>query len=290
MKKVLFSAVSALILSACADIDLPENGFWSDVSPADAGEVGLFEMPNPTFILDGVEVEPLPPPADGELGSLEQPIFMPDGYGSEEGDQSRCDTSWSGGKCVIPDNRSPNFGIDQCGTETSLFHRNIWTALGYTFGVVNSSPLDWAMTRSHSNGGDYIVRCVGDTTGAPMSTSFNGVTADCHDTDRGTLCQAKSGTITVRMGVFLQNPAFANATAAEQDRIIQNMLRHEAGHVNGLGHKKGASYDQLMAAVYPNAPGAAGTDPWANMLTHDSAEIHMLDCYRETSGTTSRCP
>ena len=235
------------------------------------------------------DFESLQDPAPLELGILEQPIFMPTAYGSEKGDQTRCDEDWSGGTCVIPDNRSPNFGIDQCGANTAMFHSNIYTALGYVIGVTNSVPLEWATTRSHSNGGDFIFRCVGDAEGSPMVTSFNSVTADCHDTDRGELCQAKSGTITVRMGVIIAACAEVGATAAQCNRLINNMARHEAGHVIGLGHEKNAGSNKLMQTAFPNGPGVPGADPWDNLLTFDSVETHALDCYRETSGTTPRC-
>jgi hypothetical protein len=222
-----------------------------------------------------------------DVGTLQQPIYMPSGYGSEEGDQTRCDSDWSGGLCVVPDNRSPNFGIDQCGTNDSLFHRNIYTALGYVIGVTNSVPLEWATTRSHSSGGDYVIRCVGDTSGTPMSTSYNSITADCHDTERGQLCQSKSGTITVRTGVILNTPGFQAATASQRDRIINNMIRHEAGHVIGFGHVPSGP-GKLMSVGFTPTP-VPGVDAWDNLYTFDSTEIHALDCYRETSGTTPRC-
>jgi hypothetical protein len=221
-----------------------------------------------------------------DLGTLRQPIYMPSGYGSEEGDQTRCDSSWSGGGCMIPDNRSPGFAIQSSCLQGTLFHDQAYLALGYVMGVVNSSPLSWAMDRYHSGSADWHINCVGS--GSLANTSCSILPApDCHDTPRGELCQCKGGNIDINVNAVQNSPGWVNGTTAQRGRFINNIVRHEVGHAIGLGHVP-SSAGKLMSVGYPSEP-VPGVDPWDNLYTFDSTEVNALDCYRETSGTTPRC-
>ncbi len=230
-----------------------------------------------------------------ELGTLEAPIFMPASYGSEEGDQTRCDTNWSGGRCVVPDSRTITYSFHGCGVPGDPIYDQLVLAFNYVKGVANSAPNSWNLSSLGAKPnppalpgrGNYAVVCSPDTFGSPMVTSYGFLSADCHDTDRGDLCQSSQGGITIKLNVIDNASGWLAATPTQRNRLVNNMFRHEVGHTIGLGHVP-TNQSKLMSAAFSSAP-IPGTDPWDNLLTFDATETHALDCYNENSGTGSNC-
>lgn len=239
--------------------------------------------------------------ASGEeivYGTSKQPIYMPLEYGSESSTSSpRCIPPWGGGECQVPDSRTMSVrvmntpsGDSNCGTAgnpASGTGKAVNDAVNDAIAIANSKG--WLMTRKADNSltGQITVRCTGSSSGNPATTT--GANYDCHDTEHGDLCQFGTANIEVRMGVIFAMPGYQQATAAQRQNVIYNILKHELGHALGFGHNT-FGMASVMFSPMPSAPVANVTDPWDGYRAFAKDELHMLDCYRDSSGTTPDCP
>lgn len=219
------------------------------------------------------------------LGTVEQPIFMPAGYG-HEGNSTRCDGSWSGGECQVPDWGDKEFKIkrllqncdawtiDRIDEALTLMQQRL-EAVGWTMNLVTS-------------GQNGTISC-STASGPPGTMNANGPW-DLHSTSRGTLKQYGGFAITIRQwstylcdGTGEPGEVWSNATVQEQVNVFINIITHEISHVVGLGH---GAQGTLMAQTM-----ACDTDApqWQGVLDWEPEEYEMLLCYNPNSGTGSDC-
>jgi CheY-like chemotaxis protein len=148
-------------------------------------------------------------------------------------------------------------------------------------------------------GAERVRQIAGDLRTLARTTSEEKEVVDLHDVIHSTLRMARNETRhRARVVLDLGEPlmAYANTARLGQvllnlvvSKIINNMARHEAGHVLGYGHEKNAGHNKLMKASFANAPIPGTVNPWDNRLTFDSVETSALDCYNESSNTDDRC-
>lgn len=276
---------------ALEGVDIPE-GTGAEELPAD--QVDSIDF-HDLVEHDEFEREPAPAPV-GDIGTARQAIYMPAGFGSEDGDQTRCDDgNWSGGGCMVPDSRTIKFrikssGPESCGAVGTIITDQAALALDYAIGVANSAPNSWNIQRVADAVGvtaHWTIKCTPG--GSPGTTTGDYSTADFHSTARGTIKQVQGGTIVIGTASVTSLPAYVNGTQAQRQRVWNNVVRHEVGHAIGFGHKKDAPFSQLMRVSLPQGPTAGVDDAWDNLLQYDADEKHMLDCYKETSPTTPNC-
>lgn len=241
---------------------------------------------------------------EAEFASVEQPIFMPEGYGADK-NQNRCGNPFAGGECRVPDRRDwifewpcddNGFDCQRLCTDATV-RKGIETAAKNMSSFLNAQG--WSTSARKATGrepGGKVVRMRCDN--GPTSGTVGAATTipslclqsdtDCHSTPRGQLFQYGSATITVfpnrvkNLGSI--QGGYASLTAAQQRLLFTNIVAHEFGHVSGLGHADAAT-SPLMGF------GSQGAMPGINTtLQPTTDEKNWWKCYNESSGTNSRCP
>lgn len=220
-----------------------------------------------------------------EIGVLEQPIFMPNGFGIEEGDHSRCDSDWSGGRCYVPDNRGAKVYVNPFGCPNWFVQRMNNAVIDMNNLV---SPYGWSIQLAGINDvWTYQIYCDSSAL-APAAYSDHTGGMDCHDSSRGELCQTRAGFIAVRPNYIESKGVFQSGTDFQRRMYVANVVRHELGHlVLGFGHLPGTQGgNKLMAKGFPDD---LQSNVWNSLLGPDADEQYMLDCYTPGSGRNDSC-
>jgi hypothetical protein len=266
-----------------------------------SGPIG--DVPEPEYDpeTDNVERDMTGVDAGEELGTLEQPIYIEGNYGFEV-DGTKCSPPWSGGTCGVPDIRQFSIGVHQYTCPTQLFKDQILDAANHARDVANANG--WSIeVHTYTTGPEpghnfdlsdpFDIRCT--TSGANVPAGRAGRSdcsenidhiLDCHDTQFGQLCQYRNCNVFVRNDFITNSSGWAVATNAQRGIVVENVGRHEMGHALGFGHST-ATDDLMFSSISLNAP---LTNDWTGLQTYTTTEKHQLDCYRETSGTTTNCP
>lgn len=266
-----------LAASACSSIETAPDGNYEE-SVLDGGTP------------DGVDI-----------GSAQQPLFMPLRYGMED-DLTECSPPWAGGKCHVPDRRTQiNIVTDASACVNSSEGSTFWAkaflesankardslnALGGWQVFVNAQPLDVFLLKIHCSTGTSGTKA-GVTV---IDTSFD----DCHDTEFGDVCQFGFGNHAYIYRKYLEGlPAWAAATATQRRNVARNVTYHEIMHSFGLGHPPGQDQpgqERLMSSGFNVDPSIVSISKVFNTIQQVSAEQKgSLDCYNESSSTTDRC-
>lgn len=221
-----------------------------------------------------------------QIGTSRQAIFMPDGYGIEAGDHTRCDTEWSGGRCYVPDNRGAKVYVNPAGCPNWYVQRMQNAVIDMNTLV---QPYGWSIQLVGINDPwTYQIYCNMGTSVNPAAFSDHTGSMDCHDSSRGELCQTRAGYIEVRPLYAESKGVFQAASDFQRRMWMANILRHELGHlVLGFGHLPGTQQGtKLMAKGYPDD---LQSDVWNSLLGPDADEQFMLDCYTPGSGRSNSC-
>jgi hypothetical protein len=216
------------------------------------------------------------------LGTLEQPIYMPAEYG-REGDGSACSAPWSGSICKVPDWGDHEFKIKvDTGACDAWTRDRIQEAVGLF--QVWMGWYGWDVNRVTS-GQNGTIRCdMGN--GDPGTTAANAP-FDYHGVPYGTLLQYGGFTVTIRpWPIYTCNSgnAWTYATLEEKVNVSVNVIMHELFHVAGLGHNGEAG--ELMSAAFVCSNAAP---QWQRILEPTDAEASMLLCYNPNSGPNPWC-
>ena len=229
-------------------------------------------------------------PEKVDIGTLEQPIYMPDQYGFEGGSGGRCDSNWEGGRCWVPDIRPISIRLAN-SHGCSQFTIDVITLAIQQFG--SFLPSDWPVT--YANDGAYQVKCNNSETLAQNSRLGNMalVKEEEHDTSRGKLTQHRTGTMTLFTGKIaaLSGWQCGSSTSCENRRkvFLSNVFRHELGHILGMGHRTTSSGSRLMDYAFPDYNSSSPQLVWSQALTLDATEKSWLDCYTPGSSTSPSC-
>lgn len=215
-------------------------------------------------------------------GTLEQPVYVPGGYGIEgvtnwQGHPDfglRCSGSipadvadnW----CSMPDSKSIVIGF-QAGTCDSLMQAAAVDA--YNFWVAEVTGAGFTVT----TGNTFQMKC-GSIAGTTVLGKFtSGPSWDQIGASYGTLGQYKNGFITMDqtdINAWAQSLAPGSATA--RHNIKRNLWLHELFHLVGLAHSHNGTGPELLSEK-PD-----GT--WVNAKQITQTEWNMLDCYNPANG------
>ncbi len=219
------------------------------------------------------------------LGTLSSPVYIPSQMGMEKGDGSRCDSSWSGGVCYVPDSKTVKFYVD--GQNCPVWYKQRIQNAVIDMNTL-SSPYGWSTQLVGINEPwNFTIYCETESTRPTARTWFND-NFDCHDTDLGDLCQTRTGYIAVRPNYAESKGVFKAATTQQRIYWMANSMRHEVGHAAfNFGHLPGTQQGtKLMAKGYPDD---LDSPVWNSFLTPDQDEQHALDCYTPGSSGSSSC-
>lgn len=222
-------------------------------------------------------------PEQVNLGTLEQPIYMPAGYG-REGDGSRCQGEWADSICKVPDWGDREFKIrldlDTCDAFTA---DRIREAVGLSQIWMAEYGWDVNIVRSGQNGN---IRCDMNSYGPPGSSSAKAP-FDVHITEFGILSQYGGFTITLRPLAYYtcgNGDPWTYATLDEKINVAINVALHELFHVAGLGHN--GQPGTLMNSSFACSNSAP---QWQGLLEPLADEVAMLRCYNPNSGPNPWC-
>ena len=247
----------------------------------------LFTILTGCAAADEIEIAP-----QENIGTLEQPIYMPVGFGSEGGGaKTRCDDSWSNGQCWVPDNTN--------GAYVDLSLTVDLNCTGYS-GFMNDRLLEalarwqpWMESRGVNAdvafgacGLGYCLKC-GDLPGSAAGR-FSPVSDESHSTPRGTLHQYASGNIIIDEYSIYQYP-FDVAPLQKQVNVSINLIVHELMHLAGIGHDATGRLALMSQGVCYGLSTCLSEAPWNQLLPATAADLNAIDCYNASSGTGDRC-
>lgn len=226
------------------------------------------------------------------IGTIEQPIFMPSAYGFEDGNNApRCIPPWDGGHCWVPDNTGDNVKLLYWIDDASCTHFNGFfkDRIHETFLIVQSKlraqglVVELMGTKLEAK---YTIKCGTNASGS--LGRFAPVSQQIISTVNGDLVQFGSGTVTIDQSQIEATPCFQTSTLQKQVDFSDNVIQHEMWHVAGIGHenKPGGNGITVMDPFYDGATNKASCTGFMNLKTTDLAAI---DCYNATSGTGDRC-
>lgn len=222
-----------------------------------------------------------------EIGTLEQPIFMPNSYGHQDGFM-QCGNPFQG-TCMVPDTRSFVISVHQFTCSTQQFKDQILDAANYAAARAWENGWNVSVQNLPNNAtgsSHWIIKCANNgpagTLGQTSISESIGFLWDCHDTERGDLCQFKRATSIVYENIITGTSAWASGTTTQRNNMIENVGRHELGHMLGFGHTSASCGTDLMATC------PSGTS-YYTLRPFTATQLSMLDCYNETSGTGDNC-
>lgn len=211
---------------------------------------------------NGFEVE--------NIGALAQPIFMPDFYGSSGLGGLKCGNPFQNWECKVPDNKhiKMRFQASTCSPWLGARVVEAWNDLAYDIQWMGG---EWQL----SVGDNYLIRC---DSGVGALGGFFPRDYDIHNTSRGTLKQYRKGDILISP---LELEDCGSHTLEECARRARNTVRHEFGHLIGLGHFEGCG-PELMRQCPDGSV-------WYDEHIATNEELWGAICYNEDSGPNDDC-
>lgn len=215
---------------------------------------------------------------DVELGQTAQAIYMPDSYGHTtlSGNQgAACPNSSWPTPCFVPD--SKGFVVKfHAGNCSSWWQARFVEAWNYYDALFDGWNNEWVLTGPINGTYRYSMNCV-STGWHEFVQDLNDV--DTHSTSRGTLKQYRKGFIDIN--VAIEEASWGGLSETQKQRRARNLIKHEMGHMFGLGHPASCvgQGNQLMCG---QNYGGADYNP-------SPAEQQMMKCYDEDSTTDPDC-
>jgi hypothetical protein len=230
-----------------------------------------------------------------DLGTLEQAIYMPIGYGQSAIKGMRCTTPFQGGECTVPDVRAVHmwFKPSTCGIYEAAvvvdsllwFEAQLdWNGWAHTLYTQDTFP--WPIQQGHpiTPVGSLIIKCGTSVPGSLAEVAISDF--DNHSTQYGTLKQYRHSTLTFGTDAIEKYTSFTLGDANAKFWSLANIMRHELGHQMGLGHTGSHIPAQLLDNTWPLLPGSPATLGPLELLTE---EQDMIWCYNPNSGTGDAC-
>lgn len=239
----------------------------------------------------------------GELGELRQATYSDDEYGVEQhGAALPCTVvnGWAGGFCLAPSSNTMHENVaNLCGIRGGACPEGWREAIDdaidswvNTTRELSDEGGAWVWGRNGRTGGIEveIFRSTGADSFATTTVSVNelipGLLDDiekCSEHPVGRFCQYKRTPVHLHPEVFERNAVYQNADAFGKFAMVSNIVRHELGHVAGLGHRDTV---QLMASG--STPGIQSA--FTELLFSPTAREMTMMCRYNPNADEPRTP
>lgn len=298
MKKYLALTMLAI---ACSAGELPET---SDYQTDDAGVCARCDADQgaPGDDYDPVVDNPTLEENFAWDGTVDK-IYIEGNYGFEV-DATKCSPPWSGGVCGVPDLRTFSIGVHQYTCSAQLFKDQILDAANWARDTANANGWNISVHvyitgpapgQTFDLSDPFDIRCTTSNGEVPegrvgrtdCSENIDHL-LDCHDTQFGRVCQYRNCNIAIHEPRIKASSGYQNSATTNTQRgfFVENTCRHEFGHALGFGHCDNCPGILMQPAVSVGLPLQS---VWTELKTLTQTEKHQMDCYKETSGTTSNC-
>jgi hypothetical protein len=237
----------ALALAACAG---------SDTIPAPAADAG-----------------------DAGLGQSEQAIYRGTGYGIDTSTGLQCEIQSTG--CQGPKSKTVTYKF-AAGTCSSWMQARVVEATI----ALEANADQWGFIWQADAANGWLTFKCGPAPSAP--TALGGFERD--GVTQTTLSDGKLWSMPKKGTIWLNPAQFGgsawNAATESQRRIfVHNLIKHEAGHVMGLGHTPdGSGHGPLMNVAVPMETPLA--IQWKATLWYSSVQAGWLQCYNPSIPST----
>jgi len=212
-----------------------------DLFPADAGPPGQLEHIIIYVDDDGNELDR----EVGDIGTLQQPLYIPTGYGTEaDPDTSRC---WDGSGCVHTGSKTypRKFYASTCDAwQQSRFVAAEVRAKASTSANGSSAGATWTFT----NGTKNEWRCGNNSDALALDPELDGSIG----VSIVSINVATKKIVSADVWIFVDNmegqPGWWNRSQAQVQKFYENAILHEILHTMALGHA-----DAMLPSVLMNA-------------------------------------
>lgn len=202
---------------------------------------------------DSLAPESRPEP-EGDIGTLEQALTWPVGYGTLKLNPSRCWDS-SGDGCLHPNWANKTFRRRfQAGSCSSWFQARFVSADGLWTNTLSSRG--WTIQVPDSNGkAKWYWHCkpASELQALCNTTNALGCTAVNWAQDASGNGVHTGGNVYIFPEKFEAQASWAGKTDAQKERFATNILLHELYHSVGLGHSDAMLSSTLMVSPAPTS-------------------------------------
>jgi hypothetical protein len=225
------------------------------------------------------------------LGTAEQAVYHPAGYGTEggtdaNGSKTACDGNWSANECWVPNSKTfyTKFQAGTCSSWWQARFVDMWYEQLAEIDYINVAvdvASKWYVGPVPEIFGEPAIapglifnwRC--QATGGIASFQPNSSNSD--DIDAGgndELRQYKGGTLRVDTAEIEADVLWAASDDARRRRFARNVLRHEVWHQMGHGHEYASGPGHLMGTC----------DYWNEECWPTTTMYDRQKCYNPSNG------
>lgn len=262
-KLAIVFCVSAL---ACASSDEQGQTF----SDAGGVEIDSFDenLANDFVFTESEEAE------DKQLGTVQQAISTPTGYGEDKSTGFRC-TPGAGITCVYPKDKIARYRF-RASTCNNWWQSRVVESFNSFVG--HASAGGWSILDPTSSGRADVYLDCGDALSVNYGITVCNLGGTFSNPGGGSYRQYETCIIKIDNAEIEATPSWANKTDDQRKKMARDLILHEYMHSVGLGHVTDDFAGTALMMPSPGSPLSSST--WWNTLRFPTtAEINLIKNY-----------